>query len=297
MTQSNTFQSGFVNIIGQPNVGKSTLLNALLGEKISIVTPKKQTTRHRIHGILTTNRYQIVFSDTPGILQPKYLLHKRMMGFVQQALEDADVFLYLVEAHEDSEKHGEYMQTLLEKGVPVLLILNKVDLADQEQVEQQIQAYNQWLPAENIIPISATKAFNLQRILMRILDYLPENPPFFPDDQVTDKTERFIVSEIIREKVLYKFKQEIPYSVEVDITEFDEQPEIVNIRAEIIANKKSQKPILIGEKGQALKKVGSEARADIENFLNKQVFLDLYVKVRENWRDKERFLNQFGYNN
>lgn len=295
MESQTGFKSGFANIIGHPNVGKSTLLNAVLNEKISIVTPKKQTTRHRIQGILTGRNHQIVFSDTPGILDPKYLLQKRMMQFVNQAMEDADVFIYLVASGEPPDYHRDYIERLTEKSIPVLIVINKIDLSDQQTLEQEIDQYSNFTPADHIIPLSAAKAFNLEKLIAKTVELLPENLAYFPDDQITDKSERFVVSEIIREKILNNYKQEVPYSIQANIEEFDEQPEIINIRAEIVVNKGSQKPIIIGKKGQALKKIGTEAREDIETFLNKQVYLDLFVKVRENWRDKEMFLNQFGY--
>ncbi len=295
MESQTAFRSGFANIIGQPNVGKSTLLNAVLNEKISIVTPKKQTTRHRIQGILTGRNHQIVFSDTPGILEPKYLLQKRMMQFVNQAMEDADVFVYMVASGEYPEYHRDYIERLTEKSIPLLLVINKIDMSDQQSLEQEIEQYSQFVPFDQVIPLSATEAFNLDKLIAKTVELLPENPAYFPDDQITDKSERFIVSEMIREKVLNNYKQEVPYSIEANIEEFDEQPDIINIRAEIVVNKRSQKPIIIGKKGQALKKTGTEARKDIETFLNKQVYLELFVKVRENWRDKEMYLNQFGY--
>ena len=295
MSTENKFRSGFANIIGHPNVGKSTLLNGLLGEKLSIVTQKKQTTRHRIQGILTGRNHQIVFSDTPGILDPKYLLQKRMMQFVNQAMEDADVFLYLLASGESAEYHQQYIEKLTEKSIPVLLVINKIDLSDQETLEAEIDTFKKWVPEEQIIPVSAKEGFNLEKLVSRVVEHLPENHPFFPDDQLTDKSERFIVSETIREKILNRFKQEVPYSIEVNIEEFEENPDIINIRGEIVVNKDSQKPIIIGKNGQALKKIGTEAREDIEPFLKKQVYLELFVKVRENWRDKEMFLNQFGY--
>ena len=293
--EDNGYKSGFANIIGHPNVGKSTFLNAVLGEKISIVTPKKQTTRHRIRGILTGRNYQVVFSDTPGILDPKYLLQKRMMQFVNQAMEDADVFLYMVNANDAPESHNAYIEKLQERSVPVVLLINKIDLSDQQAVENLVAVYKERIPEENITPVSALQQFNLASVVKRLVTLLPENPPFFPEDQVTDRSERFIVSEIIREKILFKFKQEVPYSIQVNVVEFDEQQDIINIRGEIVVNKRSQKPILIGKNGQALKAIGTQARKDIETFLNKQVYLELFVKVRENWRDNENFLNRFGY--
>jgi len=289
------FQSGFVNIIGHPNVGKSTLLNALLGEKLSIVTAKQQTTRHRIQGILTGRNHQIIFSDTPGLLEPRYLLQKRMMQFVNQAMEDADVFIYMVACQESADAHKAYITKLQEKGIPLLLVINKIDRSDQATLEAAIEDYSSLMNQAHIIPVSAIEHFNLEALLSKAIGLLPKNPPFFPDDQVTDKSERFIAAEIIREKILNNFKQEVPYSIEVNIVEFDEQPEIINMRGEIVVNKRSQKPILIGKQGRALKHIGTQARKEIETFLGKQVYLDLFVKVRENWRDTELYLNQFGY--
>ena len=295
MTAAEQFYSGFANIIGFPNVGKSTFLNALLNEKISIVTPKRQTTRHRIRGIISGRQYQVVLSDTPGILEPQYLLQQRMMQFVNQAMEDADIFVYMVEANDVPEKHQAYLERLIPKGLPVMVVINKVDQTDQEALAELVEAYQAYVPAANVIPIAALRNFNVGSVMKRLTELLPEGPAYFPDDQVTDKSERFIVSEAIREQILHKFKQEVPYSIEVNIEEFDEQENIINIRAEIVANKRSQKPILIGKHGQALKHIGKHARTTIESFLNKQVYLELFVKVRENWRNNERFLNQYGY--
>ncbi len=295
MTNTAHFLSGFANIIGFPNVGKSTFLNALLEEKISIVTPKRQTTRHRIRGIITGRQYQIVLSDTPGILEPKYLLQQRMMQFVNQAMEDADIFIYMVEATDDPQVHEASMNKLIDKGLPVLVLINKVDLSNQQALADLVGRYQQWVARENVIPIAATKGFNISAVMKRLVELLPEGQPYFPDDQVIDKSERFIMSEAIREQVLTKFKQEIPYSIEVEIEAFDELPDIINIRAAIIANKQSQKPILIGKQGNALKQIGKNARATMEAFLNKQVYLELFVKVRENWRNSAGFLNQHGY--
>lgn len=295
MTDEQQFYAGFTNIIGFPNVGKSTFLNSLLSEKVSIVTPKKQTTRHRIRGIITGRNYQVVLSDTPGILDPNYLLQQRMMQLVNQAMEDADIFIYMAEAQDDPAKHQAYIERLAEKNLPVLIVINKVDHTNQEALADLVEAYQSYVSRANVIPISALQSFNVSSVLKRIVELLPEGPAYFPEDQVTDKSERFIVSEAIREQILYKFKEEVPYSIEVNIEEFDEQPEIINIRAEIVANKHSQKPILIGKDGKALKHIGKHARSTIEAFLNKQVYLELYVKVRENWRNNSRFLNQFGY--
>jgi GTP-binding protein Era len=295
MTNAAHFHAGFANIIGFPNVGKSTFLNALLEEKISIVTPKRQTTRHRIRGIITGRQYQLVLSDTPGILEPKYLLQQRMMQFVNQAMEDADIFVYMVEATDDPLNHEPSLNKLLEKGVPVLILINKVDQTNQQALAELVERYHKWVSQDDVIPIAAAKGFNIGAVLKRLVEMLPEGQPYFPDDQVIDKSERFIISEAIREQVLIKFKQEIPYSIEVEIEEFEELADIVNIRAAIIANKQSQKPILIGKQGSALKQIGKNARGTMEAFLNKQVYLELFVKVRENWRNSAGFLNQHGY--
>lgn len=295
MTNAAHFHAGFANIIGFPNVGKSTFLNALLEEKISIVTPKRQTTRHRIRGIITGRQYQLVLSDTPGILEPKYLLQQRMMQFVNQAMEDADIFVYMVEATDDPLNHEPSLNKLLEKGVPVLILINKVDQTNQQALAELVERYHKWVSQDDVIPIAAAKGFNIGAVLKRLVELLPEGQPYFPDDQVIDKSERFIISEAIREQVLTKFKQEIPYSIEVEIEEFEELADIVNIRAAIIANKQSQKPILIGKQGSALKQIGKNARGTMEAFLNKQVYLELFVKVRENWRNSAGFLNQHGY--
>lgn len=276
-------------------MGKSTFLNTLVNEKLSIVTPKRQTTRHRIRGIITGRQYQVVLSDTPGILEPQYLLQQRMMHFVNQALEDADIFLYMVEATDTPSKHQAYLEQLTAKSLPVIIVINKVDQTDQEALAALVEAYQHYAPPANVIPIAALRNFNVSSVLKRLVELLPAGPAYFPDDQVTDKSERFIVSEAIREQILYKFKQEVPYSIEVNIEEFDEQENIINIRGEIVANKRSQKPILIGKQGKALKEIGKHARGTIETFLNKQVFLELFVKVRENWRNNARFLNQYGY--
>lgn len=295
MTASSPYSAGFANIIGFPNVGKSTFLNAILEEKVSIVTPKKQTTRHRIRGIVTGRQYQVVLSDTPGILEPQYLLQQRMMQFVNQAMEDADVFIYMVEAKDAPETHKAYLERLLQKGLPVLVVINKIDHTDQNALAELVGTYQQYVPMENVIPIAALKGFNIGSVLKRVVELLPEGVPYFPEDQIIDKSERFVVAEAIREEILNKFKQEVPYSIEVAIEEFDEQPEIINIRAAIIANKQSQKPILIGKQGIALKQIGKRARYTIESFLNKQVYLELFVKVRENWRNNAGFLNHHGY--
>jgi len=294
MTDQN-FKAGFVNIIGYPNVGKSTLMNALLREKLSIVTPKKQTTRHRILGMLNGSDYQIVFSDTPGIIQPKYLMHESMMRAVNQALEDGDVLLYMVESNDPVQKHKDYLEKITQKATPLLIVINKVDLSEQDKVKELINQYNHLTNEDNIIPISATNAFNTDALLQRILELLPQNPAFFPEDQLTDKSERFIVSEVIREKAFFQYKEELPYSLQVNILQFEEEAKMIHVDAEIVANRKSQKHIIIGKNGEALKKVGTKARKELEEFFGKKVYLEVYVKIREGWRENATYLNEYGY--
>ena len=289
-------KSGFVNIIGNPNVGKSTLMNAMVGEKLSIITSKSQTTRHRIMGIVNTDDYQIVYSDTPGILKPNYKLQEKMMRFVGTAFEDADIMLYITDVVETLDKNQQYIERLSKINVPVLLLINKIDLTDQEKLEALVDTWKKILPNVEIIPISATKKFNLEHVFKRIIELLPEGPPYFPKDSLTNRTERFFVSEIIREKILLYYRNEIPYSVEIEIEEFHDSEKILRIRAIIHVTRPSQKGIIIGHKGQALKKTGTEARLDIEDFFGKKVFLEIFVKVSKDWRDKDRSLRNFGYN-
>jgi GTP-binding protein Era len=289
-------KSGFVNIIGNPNVGKSTIMNAMVGEKLSIITSKSQTTRHRIMGIVNTDDYQIVYSDTPGILKPNYKLQEKMMGFVGTAFEDADILLYITDVVETLDKNQQYIERLSNTDAPIILIINKIDLSNQEKLEELVDIWKKILPKADIIPVSAIKDFNLDQVFKRIIDLLPESPPYFPKDSLTDKTERFFVSEIIREKVLLNYQKEIPYSVEIEVEEFKDTDKLLRIRATIHVVRSSQKGIIIGHKGQALKKVGTEAREDIEAFFGKKVFLELYVKVSKDWRDKDRQLRGFGYN-
>jgi GTP-binding protein Era len=289
-------KSGFVNIIGNPNVGKSTLMNEMVGEKLSIITSKSQTTRHRIMGIVNTDDYQIVYSDTPGILKPNYKLQEKMMGFVGTAIEDADIVLYITDVVETFDKNQQYIDRLSKIEVPILLLINKIDLSNQEKLEALVDIWKQILPKAEIIPISALNKFNLEYVFKRIIELLPESPPYFPKDSLTDKTERFFVSEIIREKVLLNYQKEIPYSVEIEIEEFKDTDQLLRIRALIHVTRPSQKGIIIGHKGQALKKTGTEARKDIEAFFGKKVFLEMYVKVSKDWRDNDRPLRNFGYN-
>lgn len=288
-------KAGFVNIIGNPNVGKSTLLNAWVGERLSIITHKAQTTRHRILGIVNHPDYQLIFSDTPGIIQPKYELQSSMMNFVKSALEDADILVYLVEIGEKELKDEGFFQKIVQAEVPVLLLINKIDLSNQEQLENQVAYWKNRVPNAEIYPISAQEQFQTQLVFDRLVELLPESPPFFPKDQLTDKPERFFVNETLREKILMQFKKEIPYSVEVETESFEEDEQLIRIRSVILVERDSQKGIIIGHKGQALKWVGIEARKDLELFFDKQIHLELYVKVAKNWRSDERQLRRFGY--
>ena len=288
-------KSGFVNILGNPNVGKSTIMNALVGEKLSIITPKAQTTRHRIMGIVNGDDFQIVYSDTPGILRPQYKLQESMMNFVNIALSDADMILYVTDVTEHNAHEGEYIDKIKESGIPVLIALNKVDLTNQDNLEKIVELWHQAFPDSPVIPISALKNFNLDSLLNAILDKLPESPPFFPKDQLTDKYERFFASEIIREKILIHYKKEIPYSVEIEIESFTEEKNLIKMRALIHVTRDSQKGIIIGHKGAMLKRVGTEARHDMEDFFKRKVFLELYVKVTKDWRNKPLILKRFGY--
>lgn len=290
-----THKAGFVAIIGKPNVGKSTLLNKMLGEQLSVVTPKAQTTRHRIKGILNDPEYQIVFSDTPGIMQPAYKLHKKMMDAVDSTLVDADLVMLVVEIHERalSEEVAERLKNLV---VPFILVINKVDLADQEMLEQKVIFWKELLNPGAIIPVSATEKFNIQPLVQTIVSYLPESPAYFDKEDVSDRNVRFFVTEIIREKILVNYQKEIPYSCEVVVTDYKEEPEIHRIRCEIYVDRESQKAILLGHKGEAIKKLGTDARKKIEKLVDCHIYLELTVKVRENWRDDEKQLDKFGYN-
>jgi len=289
-------KAGFVNIIGNPNVGKSTLMNAFVGEKLSIITSKAQTTRHRILGIVNGENFQVVLSDTPGIIKPAYELQSAMMDFVKSAFEDADVLLYMVEIGEKALKDEDFFNKLQHSKIPVLLLLNKIDKADQQLLEEQVQYWQKQLPGAEIHLISALNNFNVKEVFERILELLPESPPFYPKDQLTDKPERFFVNETIREKILQQYKKEIPYSVEIDTEEFLEDEDIIRIRSVIMVERNSQKGIIIGHKGSALKRVGIAARKDLEKFFDKQVHIELYVKVSKDWRKDPRRLKRFGYN-
>lgn len=289
-------KSGFVNIVGNPNVGKSTLLNALVGKDLSIITSKAQTTRHRILGIVSSEDYQIVFSDTPGIIKPAYKLQESMMDFVAEAMDDADVLLYMVEPGMKGLKDEAFFKRIENATIPVLLVINKIDtIPDQKTLEGTVEYWHGQLPKAEIIPISATERFNVDNLLSRIVELLPEGPAYYPEDTLTDKPERFFVNEIIRQKILLNYKKEVPYSVEVETEEFVEDETLIRIRSIIFVERESQRGILIGHKGSALKKVGTEARLDIEKFFGKKVFLELVVKVDDGWRNNERKLRRYGY--
>jgi GTPase len=288
-------RSGFVNILGNPNVGKSTIMNALVGEKLSIITSKAQTTRHRIMGIVNGDDFQIVYSDTPGIIKPRYKLQEAMMSFVRVALTDADVILYVTDVKENPSAEKEYKEKIKESGIPVIIAVNKIDLSNQEELEKITDTWKGSFPGSPVIPVSGLNKFNLDTLLNAILSRLPEGEPFFPKDQLTDKYERFFASEILREKILINYREEVPYSVEVEIESFTEEEKIIRIRALIHVERESQKGILIGHKGTMLKKVGTGARRDMEDFFDKKVFLELYVKVTKDWRDKPALLKRFGY--
>ncbi|SHG52413.1 GTPase Era [Winogradskyella jejuensis] len=289
-------KAGFVNIIGNPNVGKSTLMNAFIGEKLSIITSKAQTTRHRILGIVNGDDFQVILSDTPGIIKPAYELQSSMMDFVKSAFEDADVLIYMVEIGEKELKDEAFFKKITNSKIPVLLLLNKIDNSNQEQLEEQAQLWQEKVPNAEFYPISALNGFNVQNVFDRIVELLPESPAFYPKDQLTDKPERFFVNEAIREKILLHYKKEIPYAVEVDTEEFFEEENIIRIRSVIMVERETQKGIIIGHKGSALKRVGMEARKDLEQFFGKQVHLELYVKVNKNWRSNQQQLRRFGYN-
>jgi len=288
-------KSGFVNIIGNPNVGKSTLMNELVGERISIITAKSQTTRHRILGIVSGEDFQIVYSDTPGIIKPNYKLQEKMMEFVGNSFEDADLFLYVTDVIESPDKNQEYIEKLSQVSVPVMCLINKIDLSEQDKIEELQKYWKGKLPKAEIIAISALQKFNVDGLLHRIIDLLPEGPAWYPKEQLTDKTERFIVSEILREKILLNYKKEIPYACEVTIEEFKEETRIIRIKSVINVERQSQKGIIIGHKGSSLKKTASEARIDMEKFFGKKIFLEVFVKVKKDWRNNENNLKDFGY--
>ncbi len=290
-------KAGFVNIIGNPNVGKSTLMNSFVGEKLSIITSKAQTTRHRILGIVNGDDFQMVISDTPGIIKPAYELQSSMMDFVKAALDDADVLVYMVEIGEKDLKDEKFFEKIINSKIPVLLLINKIDISNQEELEEYSQMWKEKVPNAEIYPVSALKNFHIKEVFNRIVELLPLSPPFYPKDQLTDKPERFFVNEIVREKILKYYKKEIPYSVEILTEEFFEEEKIIRIRSVIMVERESQKGIVIGHKGVALKRVGTQARRDLEAFFGKQVHIELYVKVNKNWRSNQNQLRRFGYNN
>ena len=290
-------KAGFVNIVGNPNVGKSTLMNRLVGEKISIITSKSQTTRHRIKGIVNTDDYQIVFSDTPGVVKPSYKMQEYMLEFSKSALVDADIILYVTDVVENIEKNLDFIDKVNKSDIPVLLVINKIDLTTQEKLEALFDKWKSLIPRAEIFPLSATENFNVDNLYKRIVELLPEGEPFFPKDELTDLPSRFFVNEIIREKILQYYDKEVPYSVEVEVEEFKEDDKRISIMAVIYVERSSQKGIIIGSQGEALKKVGTQARLDIEAFFGKKVFLNLYVKVLKDWRNKDSELKNFGYAN
>ncbi|HCC85664.1 MAG: GTPase Era [Proteiniphilum acetatigenes] len=288
-------RSGFVNIVGNPNVGKSTLMNWLVGEKISIITAKAQTTRHRIIGIVNTPEYQVVYSDTPGVLRPNYKLQEQMLHFSLSALQDADVLLYVTDVVEKVDKNDEFLSKVQQLDLPLLLLINKIDLTNQEKLEQLVLHWHSLLPKAEIYPISVLNNFSVEEVQKRILELLPDSPPYFEKDALTDKPARFFVAEIIREKALLLYQKEIPYAIEVVVEEFLEEKDIIRIRAIILVERDTQKGIVIGHKGESLKKLGTLARRDIERFFGKKIYLQLYVKVEKDWRNRDNLLRTFGY--
>ena len=288
-------RAGFVNIIGNPNVGKSTLMNALVGERLSIITSKAQTTRHRIMGIVNGEDFQIVYSDTPGILKPAYKLQESMMNFVRGAVDDADVILYVTDTVEQSDRSDEVIERINRSGIPTIAVINKIDLSDPQKLDELVDLWHAKLPDALVVPVSAREQFNIKGVLDAILERLPEGEAFYPKDTLTDKTLRFFASEIIREKILLNYDKEIPYCCEIEIDTYKEEPTIDRISATIYVARNSQKGIVIGHKGEKLKRVGKAAREDLERFLDKKVFLQLFVKVQDDWRNNERQLRRFGY--
>lgn len=288
-------KSGFVNIIGNPNVGKSTLMNSLIGQDLSIITSKAQTTRHRIKGILSDENYQIVFSDTPGVIKPAYKLQESMMQYVKSAFQDADVIMYVIEIGEKGLKNNDIFEKIQQLKIPLIILLNKIDLVSQEKVLEEIENWTSKFSTAKVLPISALNGFNINEVIELILEVLPESPPYYSKDDVTDKSERFFIEEIIREKILKHYKKEVPYSVEISVEEFFEEEEIIKIRAIIYVLRESQKGIIIGHKGLGLKRIGTESRKDIEKMLGKKVFLKTPIKVKKDWRDNSNQLKKFGY--
>lgn len=288
-------KAGFVNIVGNPNVGKSTLMNASVGERVSIATFKAQTTRHRIMGIYNTDEMQIVFSDTPGVLKPTYKLQESMLNFSKSALTDADILLYMTDVVETPDKNNEFIDKVRKLKIPILLLINKIDLSNQEDLIKMVEAWKELLPQAEIIPISAANKFNVEYIMKRIKELLPDSPPYFDKDQWTDKPARFFVTEIIREKILLYYDKEVPYSVEIVVEQFKEEAKKININAVIYVERDSQKGIIIGKQGKALKKVATEARKELERFFGKTIYLETYVKVDKDWRNSDKQLRNFGY--
>lgn len=289
-------KAGFVTIVGNPNVGKSTLMNAFVGERLSIITSKAQTTRHRILGIVNGEDFQVVFSDTPGVIKPSYDLQESMMDFVKSALEDADILIYMVEIGEKGLKDDAFFTRIKNSKIPVLLLLNKIDTSNQLELEEQVSLWKEKVPNAEIFPISALENFNVTEVFNRVIELLPVCPPYYPKDTLTDKPERFFVNEIIREKILMQYDKEIPYAVEVETEEFKESDTIIRIKSVIMVERDSQKGIIIGSKGAALKKVGTLAREEMEKFFQKKVYLELFVKVNKDWRSNTYQLRRFGYN-
>lgn len=288
-------RSGFVNIIGSPNVGKSTLMNQMMGEKFSITTSKAQTTRHRILGIVNEEDYQIVFSDTPGVLDPHYKLHENMMGYVNSALKDGDVILFVTDIYEDGMKHQQTLERLKKTSIPIILLINKIDQSDQARIEQKVAYWHKEIPSAEILPISALEGFNMEPIWKRILELIPESPPYYDKEEISDRPMRFFVSEMIREKIFMHYKKEIPYATQVEVEEYLEDEDIIRIRAIIYVERKTQKGIIIGHQGQKLKHVGIDSRKEIQKFVKKKVHLELYVKVDQDWRGDDRKLQRHGY--
>ncbi|GHT15164.1 GTPase Era [Bacteroidia bacterium] len=288
-------KSGFVNIVGNPNVGKSTLMNLLVGERISIITSKAQTTRHRIMGIVNTDDMQIVYSDTPGVLKPNYKLQENMLNFSESALNDADVLVYVTDVVEKIDKNDFFLEKVQRTTTPVLLVINKIDLTNQKDLEKSVAEWQKILPEAKIIPLSATNKFNVDFLKKQIEKLIPDSPPYFEKDALTDRPARFFVTEIIREKILLYYQKEIPYSVEVVVEQFEEGKELIRIKSLIIVERDSQKGIIIGDQGKAIKKVGSMARKDIERFFDKKVFLEMFVKIEKDWRNRDNLLKNFGY--
>ena len=297
----NNHKAGFVNILGKPNVGKSTLMNALVGERLSIITSKAQTTRHRIMGIINSENFQIVYSDTPGIIKPAYELQKSMMRFISNSIEDADIILFLVDISKNiptPDQHPDFfgiLKKIKEAGTPYFILLNKIDLLNKPEILEKVEGWRNAVTANEIIPVSALNSKNLDTLFDLIVRYLPVHPPYFPKDEITDKPERFFAAEIIREKIFLNYQKEIPYSTEVAITEFKEEEDIIRMRAEIFVERKSQRGIIIGKGGESIKQVGIQARKDLEAFFDKQVYLEQFVKVEPDWRKKSSKLNKFGY--